>query len=220
MSSPTARPLSPAPRSAQARGGQPCAGSGVSRGPRRRAWRFQDGGGAGGVRRSEAGAARVSSPLSPRPRPRSPPRSRRDAEIHRLLPRHRLPLPHRRGPGRGPAVPQALLPLPAPPGGGGGGSAVRSVRRARRGGRARPRRRYGPEPPPLPRLSHPRVWPFPLPPARPARVPPPHACPPFGAPACFGLQVPLLPGLRCCPQPLCGGMSPLGLSVMLSLVSA
>lgn len=112
------------------RRGQLCAGSGVARGPsRRRARRLQDG---GGVRR--------------RRRLRSPPRGRRDAAVHRLLPRHRLPLPHRRG---GSAVPSALLPFPAPSGRGG---AVRSPRGGRRAG---PRRRYGPGrrnrtlPPPL-----------------------------------------------------------------------
>lgn len=101
------------------RRGQLCAGSGVSRGPsRRRARRLQDG---GGVRR--------------RRRLRSPPRGRRDAAVHRLLPRYRLPFPHRCG---GSAVPSALLPFPASSGRGG---AVRSSRGGRRAG---PRRRYGP----------------------------------------------------------------------------
>lgn len=148
LAPPPAPPRAPLRRAA----GSPVRAA-ASRGLRRRAWRFQDGGGAGagGVRRERVvAAARASSPLlsPPLPCPCSPPRSRRDAEIHRLFPRHRLPFPQRRGAGagRGPALPPALLPLPAPPGGGGGGGAVRSLRRPRSGARARPRRRYGPGP--------------------------------------------------------------------------
>lgn len=199
-------PISPAPALAPVRraAGSPVRAA-ASRGPRRRAWRFQDGGGAGAgaVRRERvAAAARASSPLRG-----PPPRSRRDAEIHRLLPRHRLPLPHRRGAGRGPALPPALLPLPAPPGGGGG--AVRSLRRPWRGGRARPRLRYSPGParpavPPSPVSPSPGCG-CPRPPALGPAVPPgssasspwrgqAHALPPpHACPGLRGLNLPLTP---------------------------
>lgn len=123
-------------------------------------------------------------------------------------------------------MPQALLPLPAPPGGPGAVRSLQSLGRPQRGAPARTRRRYGParpgrgtpspSPDPLPRaaavpvpaapspvvLSPPA--PFVFPPARagPCLASSSPACPPFRARICLRLpRAPPAPRDRR-PQPL------------------